>query len=364
MRDLAFGLLKRGHTPIVYSTELGAVAKEIRKATVPVVDDLAAVSVTPDVIHGHHYHETMTALLRFPRVPALYVCHDWYSRLDAPPKFPRLLRYVAVDQVCYDKLVYEKSIPEERVTLLPSFVDLDRFRPRAPLPARPKRALIFCNYAEEGEHLSAAREACARAGITLDAYGAGVGNPSEQPERLLGEYDLVLGKGRAALEALATGAAVILYVQRSLGPLVTSGELERIIPLNCGIRAMTTMPDPELFAQALLKEVGRYDPADAARVSERVRALSGRDRATDEFVKLYEEVIDEGARSPEPGREEEGMAAAAYLRELLMTVREERRALYASNTFRFKERLRRVPFVGKISYSLARRLAGGTTEGS
>jgi len=37
VRDLAFGLLKRGHTPIVYSTELGAVGKEIREATIPVV---------------------------------------------------------------------------------------------------------------------------------------------------------------------------------------------------------------------------------------------------------------------------------------------------------------------------------------
>jgi hypothetical protein len=122
VRDLAFGLLRRGHTPVVYSTELGEVAKEIREATIPVVDDLAAVSTPPDVIHGHHYHETMTALLRFPSVPAVYVCHDWYSRLDAPPKFPRILRYVAVDQACYDKLIYETAIPEERVRLLLNFV--------------------------------------------------------------------------------------------------------------------------------------------------------------------------------------------------------------------------------------------------
>ena len=74
-----------------------------------------------------------------------------------PLKFPRVLRYVAVDQVCYDKLVCERAIPEERVRWLPGFVDLERFKLRAPLPPRPERALILCNYAKEGPHLRAAR---------------------------------------------------------------------------------------------------------------------------------------------------------------------------------------------------------------
>src|SRR2546421_10269031 len=161
VHDLALGLLRRGHTPIVYSTDLGAVANVIRKYTIPVLDDLAAVSATPYVIHGHHYHETMTALLRFPGVPAIYVCHDWHSWFDKPPKFPRILRYGAVDQTCYDKLIYETAIPEERVRLVPNFVDLKRFKLRASLSARPQRVLILCNYTQEFPHLAAVREACA-----------------------------------------------------------------------------------------------------------------------------------------------------------------------------------------------------------
>ena len=358
VRDLALGLLKRGHTPVVYSTELGPVAEEIRHETVPVVDDLSAVSAAPDVIHGHHSRETMTALLRFPGVPAIYVCHDWYSRLDAPPKFPRLLRYVGVDQMTYDKLVYENAVPEERARLLPSFVDLDRFRPRAPLPARPKRALILCNYAEELPHLAAAREACAGVGVTLDAMGALLGKPCEQPEKVLGRYDIVLCKGRTALEAMATGAAVILHVQQSLGPLVTSSELERLLPLNCGIRAMERAPDPEAFARALLGEIERYDPSDAARVSRAVREACGRDRAADEFISIYEEVISESRERGAPDPQQEGAAAAAYLRELVMAVNEERRDLHASSTYWLRERVRRVPLFGKLSVRLARRLAG------
>ena len=364
VRDLAFGLLRRGHTPIVFSMELGAVAREIREASIPVVDDLAAISTAPDVIHGQHYHETMMALLRFPGVPAIYVCHDWYSRLDAPPKFPRILRYVAVDQACYDKLACERAIPEERLRLLLNFIDLERFKPRAPLPARPKRALILCNYTEENAHLAAARAACARVGIELDARGALLGRPCEQPEKVLGDYDIVLAKGRTALEALATGTAVILFVRRALGPLVTADELERLLPLNFGVRALTRLIDPDAFAQALTGEIARYDAQDAALVSRRVRALSGRDQAIDEFISIYEDVIAESRNGSAPDFAKEGLAAATHLRELLLSVKEERDALYNSNTFRFKERLRRMPLVGKLSLTLAQRLAGKTTRKS
>ena len=44
VRDLALGLLRRGHRPVVYSPELGEIAAEIRAATVAVVDDLAAIA--------------------------------------------------------------------------------------------------------------------------------------------------------------------------------------------------------------------------------------------------------------------------------------------------------------------------------
>ena len=66
VQELALALLERGHRPIVYSTQLGTLAEELRQKTVPVVDDLEAISTTPDIIHGQHNLATMTALLRRP----------------------------------------------------------------------------------------------------------------------------------------------------------------------------------------------------------------------------------------------------------------------------------------------------------
>src|SRR5262249_42023998 len=93
VRDVATGLLERGHTPIAYSSLLGDVADELRRATVPVVQDLDVLGEPPAIIHGHHHVETMTALLRFPDVPAVYFCHGWLPWEELPLRFPRILRY-------------------------------------------------------------------------------------------------------------------------------------------------------------------------------------------------------------------------------------------------------------------------------
>ncbi len=54
VRDLALGLLHKGHTPIVYAPDLGPLAQELHRRTVPVVDNLNRVGTVPDIIHGNH----------------------------------------------------------------------------------------------------------------------------------------------------------------------------------------------------------------------------------------------------------------------------------------------------------------------
>lgn len=319
-RDLAVGLLRQGHMPVVYSTEMGEMAHDLKMATVPVVDDPARLSSPPDVIHGNHHQELMTALLQFPGTPGLHVCHAWNAVEASPPRFPRILRYIAVDETSRDRLLLEDGVPEERVRMHFNSVDLDRFRPRGPLPPKPLRALVFSNYASEHTHLPAVREACARAGIELDAVGAGVGNSVPRPELILGGYDLVFAKARSALEAMAVGAAVVLCDSTGVGPMVTAAELDALRRANFEIRTLRHPLDPDVLA----REIGRYDPADAAEVSRRVRATAGLDDAVRGMVEIYRELIGEHAAAAPAGREEEEMAAAAYLRWLSSVSREGR----------------------------------------
>ena len=317
VRDVATALIERGHLPIVYSPILGEVAREIRKATVPVVDDLEKLSLAPDIIHGQHHLETMTALLRFPRVPAVYLCHGWLPWEETPPRFPRILRYVAVDHTCRDRLIYEHAIPEERVQVLLNFVDLRRFHPRSPLPSQPKRALLFSNAAKEETHLGAVREACMRAGLTLDVMGRNSGTASVRPEATLGDYDIVFAKGRCALEALAVGAAVVLCDAVGAGPMVTLQEFEQLRALNCGVRTLRSPLEPDIIK----REIDRYNPRDASEVSRRVRATAGRDAAVDALLFLYRNVIEEYKHEKIFDFAPEEIATAAYLRWLSPTVK-------------------------------------------
>ncbi len=359
--EVATRLLALGHSPVAYSPCLGPLAAELRAATIPVVDDLSAMAEPPDVIHGQHHLPAMTALLHFQGVPAVFVSHGWAPWEEAPPRFPRILRYVAVDYTTRERLVSEAGIPPERVAVVLNFVDLDRFQPRGPLPAVPRPALVFSNQASEATYFPAVREACSRLGLELDVAGVAAGQPVARPEAILPGYDLVFAKGRAALEAMAVGAAVVLCDQAGAGPMVTSESFDRLRPLNFGIRVLREPVTPDV----LEREIRRYDPADAAEVSRRLRAHAGLEGAVDQLAALYEEVVAEHReRGPSPAGDE-GRAAAVYLRwldphlyeqsrraselDLLSTQSEALRgdlaALRGTATWRLRERLVRSPLL-------------------
>ena len=310
VRDVAVELLKRGHTPVAFSTLLGAVAEELRAATVPVVEHLDSLATPPDLIHGHHHLETMTALLHFPGVPAIYFCHGWLPWEELPPKFPRIVRYVAVDETCRDRLVHEHAIPEDRVRLILNFVDLKRFKPRGRLPEKPTRALVFSNNATENTNLPPVRQACMAANVELDVTGRGVENPTERPEDVLPNYDLVFAKGRAALEALSVGAAVVLFDAAGVGPMVTTANMRTLRPLNFGIRTLQNPLDPD----ALIQQIARYNASDATQVSSWVRQNVGMDSAVDRLLEVYRDVLEEYQQCARSNAAAELRAASDYLR--------------------------------------------------
>jgi hypothetical protein len=349
--ELATNLLRRGHRPIVYSPQLGHTARELRATTVPVVDDLDAIGSAPDLIHGQHHVETMSALLRFPNTPAVFFCHGWLPWEETPPKHPRILRYVAVDDTCLDRLVSENGISEERVSVILNSVDLEQFLPRTPLPAQPARALVFSNGAKETTHLGAVREACRRRGLTVDVIGSDAGNVATRPQDILGQYDIVFAKARCALEAMAVGSAVVLCDIKGVGPMVTASELDRLRGLNFGIRTLREKID----ADVLEKEIARYDPADAATVSQRIRNSAGREAAIDQIFALYEEVLSAFAGGARRDRDAETRAEAAYLRHLSRHYETELNSILKSRTFVWRKRMLTLPIVGGMLRAIARR---------
>lgn len=306
-RDVAEALRELGHTPVVFSPRLGEVADELRSRGVAVVDRLDRIGAAPDVIHGQHHLEAMAAMLRFPAVPALYVCHGWLPWQEAPPRFPSLRRYVAVDALRRDRLVLENGIPESQVEVIPNFVDLDRFRPRPPLPARPRRALLLSNQAAPHTFVPLVERTCAAAGIELEVAGQACGRPVARPEEVLPQFDLVFARGRSAMEAMAVGTAVVLCDIEGCGPMVDEAGFPRLRDLNFGMGALR----PPISAERLRAEIERYDPAEAERVRDRVRREAGRAEAVARLVGLYQDLAALAPSLAGEGHERECLQAAS-----------------------------------------------------
>jgi hypothetical protein len=164
-----------------------------------------------------------------------------------------------------------------------SFVDMERFKPRVPLPPLPLRELIFSNQASEFNYVNTVREACRRHGILLDAMGLANGNAVPQPETVLGDYGIIFARGRAALESLAVGAAVVCCDMEGCGPMVTSGNLEWLRRNHFGLRIL----DQPITADVLSAEICRYDVSDTLKISQRIRTTAGLSGAIDGILNTY-----------------------------------------------------------------------------
>ena len=348
-RDLASWLLARGHSPIVYGTELGDTARELVRRTIPVTDDLRTVAAPIDVIHGDSPLETMTALLHFPGTPALFVCHGWESFKTPAPHFPRILRYVAVDDTCADRLLFREAIPPEKVSVMLNGVDVHAFRQRVPLPEKPRRAVVFGNVAHELTFLPVIRDACRRASVEVEVIGAAAGTAAAHPEAILGDYDIAFAKAKCAMEAMACGLAVILCDAAGIGGMVRSTDVDRLRRLNFGVRALRK----PLSADIIQAELARYDPEDARLVSDRIRETASSDALYESLLAMYESVIAEHARSAvKDDWVVESRAAGAFLHDLATRERQRQRDMWT--LAKASQRVLQMPVIGPASRRLLR----------
>src|SRR5258708_13091025 len=113
--------MRRGHHPVEYSTILGPVADELRAATIPVIQTLDALGDAPDIIHGQHHYDALSAMLWFPETPAIYYCHGWLPQEESTLRFPQILAYVPVDQPLPAPVLAGARIHANAIQPIPNF---------------------------------------------------------------------------------------------------------------------------------------------------------------------------------------------------------------------------------------------------
>lgn len=301
--QLADGLRRRGHRPILFTQWLGPLAEQMRQRGHVVVSRPDALPFSPDIIHAHHTGPAMAALAAHPGVPALFVCHDATAPFDTAPPHPRVRRLFAVDERCRARLVAEGA-PQGSISLLPNAVDLTRIPPRAaPLPRRPLRALALTKHAA---HLPALRQACGAAGLTLEELGHGVGRVTAAPEAAFAAADLVFATARTALEAAAAGAGVVVCDARGCAGFLTRERAKAWLPWNLGAGVLKDPPDAATIAAA----IAEWSAEEAAAASALVREQHGLEATLDRLESIYAELL---ATPPAGDLAAEAAATGAFI---------------------------------------------------
>lgn len=314
--DLARGLQSRGHQVMAYSSDPGHLPRLIEQDGIPVTTDPGGLDFRPDLIHAQHHLDAMTALACLPGVPAVYHCHGAVWR-ETPPKHPRIRRYFAMSRTLKERMMIEGNLRDDRIEVVPNSVDLSRFRSPRAIPERPGRVLFYNgHHRPDSPTVAAARASAESLGLDFQTLGWHFGKMTQEPEKELPAYDIVLASGRSAIDAMACGCAVMVLGRDTCAGMVTPENFERYREVNFSAAANLPPPEPS----DLVRAMAGFDAAATAEVTRRLRESADSRRMLDRVLGIYEEVIDEHRRSPvDPWSELSAMGE--YLRRLVPVVK-------------------------------------------
>ncbi|MER9585300.1 glycosyltransferase [Mesorhizobium sp. M0276] len=302
---LADGLRGAGHQTMVLAPTLGDMADRMRRRGHHVVDRIAEIVEKPDIIHGQHLTPCLTALARFPDVPAVFSCHSAFFEVEAPMLHPQIRRWIAVDEACKAKCL-SRGVPADKLDLIYNAVDLQRFKPRLPLPSRPARGLLLT---KNFEHQQAVREACSKSNVHLDELGPATGRFSHQLEKDLLEYDIVFATARMAIEAAAVGCSVAVCDARGFAGLLDTANMKAWRQMNLGVGLLTK---PTTVTN-LMEAISRFDAGDAAKVSAYFREVADISHFVDEHLRVYNQSIE---ADTDTTADERSLATACWIEEI------------------------------------------------
>jgi glycosyltransferase involved in cell wall biosynthesis len=285
--ELAVGLKEKGYHVEVYTRVVGDTARELIKKGIHVTDDLSELKNIPDIIHAHHNLVTIEVLHRFKKTPVILFLHDRISIYEIPVKNVRILKYIAVDYNCLDRLRIDAEIPEKYTGVIYNWVNTNRFKLRKEFASRPSTALVFSNYAKENNHYQVIASACKQYGLTLEVIGSGTGNYIKQPEEMLLKYDLVFAKAKAAMEALSTEAAVVLCDFHGLGEMVAPVNLNYLRDFNFGMKTLTRPFNVTL----LMEEISKFNESNNRLNAEWIREQASFSHVLEQIMQLYHQTV-------------------------------------------------------------------------
>lgn len=323
--ELARALASRGHQVAACSSQIGEAGSMLKGMSIPAIPDPFNSPFKPDVIHGQHHLDTMRALCAFPDVPAIYHCHGNLPWVEEPPVHPRILYYVGMCSLVSDRIRISLGLPDQNVMTVPNWVDLDRFHFVRNPRQKPQKALLYIRgFDRNSWHASQLCQAFKSMDIKLDLWVPQ--GETRAPEVLLPDYDIVLASGRSAIEAMASGCAVLPISPSACLDLVDINNFDLFQNQNFSPRLNTG----HFNAQSIVKAVSSYDPGHVTAVTAMVRSKCALDAATDALESLYVRTVEgysEQCSLPSAGFTNELHALGNYIQLIMPMVRDRERLL-------------------------------------
>lgn len=280
-------LQRLGHDVVLLTNVRGRATDRAALLGIRVADGMPA---DPDVLLVQDAAIAAELAGRHPTTPQVFVAHSDIFDLQLPLQLPGATAAVVTMYDRVDRRIRALAI-QAPIVRLAQPIDVERFTPGPPLPARPRRALAFGNYVH-GQRLTLLERACERAGIELRHVGFFGEGQRDDPERLLAGTDVVFGKARVILEAMACARAAYVFDHNGAEGWVTAARAPLLAADNFGGQShpIATTED------ALVADLARYDAADG---------LAGRDfvvahHASSKHAAALVDVLRAAARGPGP----------------------------------------------------------------
>jgi hypothetical protein len=248
-------LARLGHGVRIFSPRVGEPGDVARGWGLEVLDEEDALPDTCSVIFAQDAWSAYTLGARYPASPVVAVIHGDEADMFFPPQLGGLVSAVVAtyNRVANRAAALAADVPVVRLT---QPVDLRRFAPHGPLANPARRALAFGNYLR-GDRREQLAAACHDVGLELRFVGANAnGGAVAAPEHDLNSADIVIGKARAIVEALACGRAAYVYDHYGGDGWVTPETYERHAADNFAGLAMNEVID----AERLRRDLAAYRP--------------------------------------------------------------------------------------------------------
>jgi hypothetical protein len=219
-------LERTGHPVTIWTEEVGEMAAVAEERGLRVVTDRGELPDRCDVVYAQDAASAYALADHYRDAPqACCVHHDEISRWVVP-QLPGVTSAMVLYSERFERRARSLAHAPDIIRLR-SPVDTRRFAPRGSIADSPKRALVMGNYLS-GKRLDMLGEAWSEAGIELVQRGLQGGGFTVSPETEINECDIVVGRSRVIIEAMACGRAAYVYDYNGSDGWVTPENYEQL----------------------------------------------------------------------------------------------------------------------------------------